>query len=50
LNAIINYCGRIGAGPMFNQVDAHSFCPHLELLDGGRTKGIRGHQEDFLPG
>jgi hypothetical protein len=50
LNAIINYCGRIGAGPMFDHVDAHSFCPCLELLDGGRTKGIRSHQENFLPG
>jgi hypothetical protein len=50
LNAIINYCGRIGPGPMFDHVDTDPLCPRLELLDGSRTKGICSHQEDFLPG
>ena len=50
LNAIINHCGRIGAGPMFDHVDTDPLGPRLELLDGRRTKGVRGHQEDFLPG
>jgi hypothetical protein len=50
LHAIINHGGGIGAGPMFDQIDADALRPRFELLDGGGTKGVRGHQKDFLSG
>ena len=41
---------RIGTGPVFDNIDAGALGPSLELLDGGRTKGVPRHEKRSLSG
>jgi hypothetical protein len=48
LNTVENYGRRIGAWPMFDNIDADTLCPHLELFNGSGAKRICGNEQHFF--
>ena len=50
LHAVEDNGRRVRAGLMFDDIDADSLAPDVELFDGGGAKSVAGDQQNFFPG
>jgi hypothetical protein len=48
LHAIVDNCGRIGTGSVFNQLHTGSAAPSFELFDRGCPECVTGNKEDLF--